>query len=160
MNALSLVSLVRWRINLFYWFTAPGAAVTRLSPDWREVDLELRPNWRNRNYVGTIFGGTLYSALDPIYMLMLIQNLGREYVVWDKSATIHFKKPGRTTLYAHFRLTEGQLQEIRAALESQRSIDRLFTVELVDSEGLVCVTAEKLIYMRKQHAADRSAAAR
>jgi acyl-coenzyme A thioesterase PaaI-like protein len=158
MNALSLVSLVRWRINLFYWFAAPGARVTRISPDWREVDLELRLNWRNRNYVGTIFGGTLYSAVDPIYMLMLIQNLGREYVVWDKSATIHFKKPGRTTLYARFRVTEEQLREIRGALESERSIDRVFAVDLVDSEGAVHVTAEKVIYIRKKQAATAAGA--
>jgi acyl-coenzyme A thioesterase PaaI-like protein len=153
MNALSLVSLVRWRINLFYWFAAPGARVTRISPDWREVDLQLRLNWRNRNYVGTIFGGTLYSALDPIYMLMLIRNLGSDYVVWDKAATITFKKPGRGTLYARFRLTQEQLHEIRSALEWQRSIDRILTVDLTDAEGTVHVTAEKVIYLRKKQAA-------
>jgi acyl-coenzyme A thioesterase PaaI-like protein len=158
MNALSLVSLVRWRINLFYWFAAPGARLTRLSPDWREVDLELRLNWRNRNYVGTIFGGTLYSALDPIYMLMLIRNLGSDYVVWDKSATIHFRKPGRSTLSARFRVTQEHLDEIRAALDSQRSIDRVFTVDLVDSEGTVHVTAEKLIYIRKKQGTSAASA--
>lgn len=158
MSALGPVDLARWRINLFYWFTAPGARVTRLTPDWHEVDVELRPNWRNRNYVGTIFGGTLYSALDPVYMIMLIKNLGREYVVWDKSATIRFKKPGRSTLYARFRITSQQLDEIRSVLQSQPSVDRTFTIDLVDAEGAVHVSVDKVIYARKKQAAGASAA--
>jgi hypothetical protein len=106
--------------------------------------------WRTRNYVGTIFGGSMYSAVDPIYMVMLIRRLGKDYVVWDKAASIKFKRPGRETLHARFVVTDGELAAIRAALETQRSIDRTYLIELKDSSGTVCATVEKLIYIRKQ----------
>jgi hypothetical protein len=100
--------------------------------------------------VGTIFGGSMYSAVDPIYMVMLIRRLGKDYLVWDKAASIQFKKPGRETLHARFVVKDGELAAIRAALETQRSIDRTYWIELKDSSGTVCATVEKLIYIRKR----------
>ena len=112
--------------------------------------LELPLSWRTRNYVGTIFGGSMYSAADPIYMLMLIHRLGPEYIVWDKAATIQFKKPGRATLHARFRILDDELAAIRASLSSQRSVDRTYTVDLMDGSGIVCATVEKIIYIRRR----------
>jgi hypothetical protein len=111
--------------------------------------LFLCPN-QSGTIVGTIFGGSMYSAVDPIYMVMLIRRLGKDYVVWDKAASIQFKKPGRETLHARFVVTDGELAAIRAALETQRSIDRTYLIELKDSSGTVCATVERLIYIRKR----------
>ena len=71
-----------------------------------EVRVKIPLNWKTRNGVGTIFGGSLYAAVDPIYMTMLIKLLGPDYLVWDKSAAIRFLKPGRGT--AVRRLQAGQ----------------------------------------------------
>lgn len=92
----------KWGFNLFpaYWCT--GARITYLADDFREVRVRLPLNWRTRNYVGTIFGGSMYAAVDPVYMIMLIHNLGPEYEVWDKAASIRFREPGRDTLRARF----------------------------------------------------------
>jgi len=114
------------------------------------VLLEIPLSWRTRNYVGTIFGGSIYSAVDPIYMLMLIRRLGPEFIVWDKSATIQFKKPGKETLHAKFVVSDEELARIRAALETQRSVDRSYTIDLKDRAGTVCATVEKLIYIRRR----------
>ena len=92
----------------------------------------------------------MYSAVDPIYMVMLIRRLGKDYVVWDKAASIQFKKQGRETLHARFVGTDRELAAMRAALETQRSIDRTYWIELKDSSGTVCATVEKLIYIRKR----------
>jgi uncharacterized protein YxjI len=83
-------------------------------------------------------------------MLMLIRRLGSDFVVWDKAATIQFKKPGRETLRARFVIDDQELMAIRSVLESQRSIDRTYVVELVDGSGTVCATVEKVIYIRKR----------
>lgn len=112
--------------------------------------LELPLSWRTRNYVGTIFGGSIYAAVDPIYMLMLIRRLGPEFVVWDKAASIEFKKPGRETLHARFVIGDDELAGIRAALDTQRSVDRNYLVELVDASGAVCAQVEKIIYIRRR----------
>ena len=92
----------------------------------------------------------MYAAVDPIYMLMLIRRLGPEFVVWDKAATIQFKKPGKETLHARFEIRDEELAAIRTALESQHSVDRTYVVELVDGSGTICATVEKLIYVRKR----------
>ena len=103
----------RWGFNLFPAYCATGARITYISRDFREVHVRLPLSWQTRNYVGTIFGGSMYAAVDPVYMLMLIKNLGPDYVVWDKSACINFKKPGRTPLFASFVLDEAELDANR-----------------------------------------------
>ncbi len=89
-----------------------------IAPDWSEIRLDVPLSWRTRNYVGTIFGGSMYASIDPIYMIMLIRRLGPEFVVWDKAATIQFKKPGRETLRARFMVSDEELAAIRTVLES------------------------------------------
>jgi uncharacterized protein DUF4442 len=139
---------MRWGFNLFPAFRGTGARVTYISGDFREMRVELPLNWRTRNYVGTIFGGSLYGAVDPHYMIMLIKILGPGYVVWDKAATIRFKKPGRGTLYARFVISEEEIATIRRLLETQPSIDRIYRAELTDADGVVHAEVEKTIYIR------------
>ncbi len=139
-----------WSFYAFGCYRGTGGRLKYIAEDWSEVRLELPLSWRTRNYVGTIFGGSLYSAVDPIYMLMLIRRLGSEFVVWDKAASIQFKKPGRETLHARFAIGDGELAAIRSALASQRSVDRTYVVELVDGSGTVCATVEKIIYIRRR----------
>jgi acyl-coenzyme A thioesterase PaaI-like protein len=141
---------MRWGFNLFPAFRGTGARVTYISGDFREVRVQLPLSWRTRNYVGTIFGGSLYGAVDPHYMIMLIKVLGHGYVVWDKAATIRFKKPGRGTLYACFRISEEETAEIRRLLETEASIDRVYRVDLTDADGVVHASIEKTIYIRRQ----------
>ena len=115
-----------------------------------EVLVKLPLNWRTRNYVGTIFGGSLYGAVDPVYMIMLMKVLGRDYVVWDKAASIRFRRPGRTTLFAHFLLTSELVAGIRTELETAEKLDRHFTVELKDAAGEVHAIIEKTVNVRKR----------
>jgi hypothetical protein len=82
-------------MNLWTPFLGAGIRVTRLQPDWKAVDVEMKLRFWNSNYVGTHFGGSLYAMTDPFYMLMLIENLGHDYIVWDKSASVRFRQPGR-----------------------------------------------------------------
>jgi Domain of unknown function (DUF4442) len=120
--------------------------------DFREVRIRLPLNWRTRNYVGTIYGGSIYGAVDPIYMLMLIRVLGRDYLVWDKAATIRFRRPGRTTLYATFLVPDDLVDGIRNELETADKLDRLFTIELKDAGGEVHAIIEKTVHVRRRAA--------
>jgi len=139
-----------WSFYFFACYRGTGARLRYIAADWSEVRLDISLSWRTRNYVGTIFGGSIYAAVDPIYMIMLIRRLGPEFVVWDKAAKIQFKKPGRETLHARFAVTDEELAAIRAELDLQRSADRTYIVELVDGSGTICATVEKLIYVRKR----------
>jgi len=138
-----------WSFYVFGCYRGTGGRLKYIAEDWSEVRLDLPLSWRTRNYVGTIFGGSIYSVVDPIYMLMLIHRLGSDFVVWDKSASIQFKKPGRETLHATFLISDEELAAICGELESQRSVDRSYTVDLVDGSGAVCANVEKTIYIRR-----------
>jgi len=92
----------------------------------------------------------MYAAVDPIYMIMLMRLLGRDYVVWDKTASIRFRKPGRNTLRATFRIDDTELEAIRAATAAGESVDRTYNVDLIDAEGTVAASIEKVIYVRKK----------
>src|SRR5687767_14633761 len=124
--------LDRWKFNLFPAYRGSGARVVYLADDYREMRVKIPLSWRTRNYVGTIYGGSMYAGIDPIYMLMLIKTLGKNYVVWDKAAKIRFKRPGREALYADFLLSAEELDEIKTLLETHKSIDRIYNVELKD----------------------------
>ena len=151
MNPLMKRHLRRW-MNLWPPFLGAGIRVTRLDPDWRAVDVEMKLRFWNRNYVGTHYGGSLYSMTDPFYMLMLIENLGREYIVWDKSASIRFRRPGRGRVIAQFRLNEEQIVDIRRQLESVGKIEPTFAVEVKDDSGEVIAIVEKTVQVRRKQA--------
>jgi acyl-coenzyme A thioesterase PaaI-like protein len=141
---------LRWGFNLFPAFRGTGARVTYIASDFREARVRLPLSWRTRNYVGTIFGGSLYGAVDPMYMIMLIKILGPDYTVWDKVATIRFVKPGRSTLSARFVIEEEEIRTIRHLLETSSSIDRVYRVDLTDAAGVVHAEVEKTIYIRRK----------
>jgi acyl-coenzyme A thioesterase PaaI-like protein len=137
-----------WLRHIGWWPPLLGAGIklTRLDKDLREADVEMRLTRWNKNYVGVHFGGSLFAMTDPFYMLMLAANLGREYVVWDKAASIRFKKPGVGRVRAEFRLSEEKLAEIRAALDAEGRYDARFVVEIKDDAGGVVAEVERVIY--------------
>jgi acyl-coenzyme A thioesterase PaaI-like protein len=140
--------LARWGFNWFPAYRGVGARIEYVASDWKEVRIRLPLSWRTRNYVGTIFGGSLYGAVDPIYMIMLIKVLGPDYVVWDKAATIRFKKPGRSTLRATFRLEDAELDALRADVLRDGRTERTYVVELKDGDGNVCMSCDKLLTVK------------
>lgn len=143
--------LFRLFFNFWPCYRGTGGRVTFIAADWSEVRVRLPLSWRTRNYVGTIYGGSIYAAVDPFYMLMLIHRLGPGYEVWDKAATVRFRKPGRTTLDARMAIPEGEEAAIREALEGARSVDRTYRVELVDKDGVVHAEVDKVVYVRLRY---------
>lgn len=146
---------LRWKFNFFPAYRGTGGRVEYIAHDFSEVRIRLPLNWRTRNYVGTIFGGSIYGAVDPMYMVMLIRMLGRDYVVWDKAARIRFRRPGKTTLFAKFAIGLEELEAIKTELKDRKSLERIYQVELVDKDGKVHAEVEKTIYIARK---DREAA--
>ncbi|MBK6749327.1 MAG: DUF4442 domain-containing protein [Acidobacteria bacterium] len=140
----------RWMFNFFPAYRGTGGRVAYIADDFHEVRVKLPLNWRTRNYVGTIYGGSIYASVDPIYMLMLIHILGDDYVVWDKAAKIRFKKPGKDTLYVDFQLSSDEIVEIKKLAETERSVDRIYKLELKDKNGVVHAFIEKTLYIAKK----------
>ena len=140
-----------WRrgFNLLPAYRGTGARVDHIGADWRYVRIRVPFNWRTRNAVGTIFGGSLYGAIDPVYMTMLRRALGDGFTVWDKSAALEFLEPGRDTLYAEFSLGDDEVETLREELGPGESTDRRYLVSLVDDDGTVHAACEKTLYVRR-----------
>jgi len=141
---------MRWIFNLYPPFLGAGIRVKRLQADWKEVDVEMKLHFWNANYVGTHFGGSLYSMTDPFYMLMLIENLGHDYIVWDKAASVRFRRPGKGKMVARFRLSDEQIEGIRQGLETQAKVEPTFAVEVTDETGAVVAEVQKVLHVRKK----------
>ena len=141
---------LRRAVNLWPPFLGAGIRVTHVARDMKAIDVEMKLRWWNANYVGTHFGGSLFAMTDAFYMLMLMANLGRDYIVWDKAASIRYRKPGRSTVHAEFRLTEAQLDDIRGKLKTLPKYEPTFTVEVKDEQGTVIAEIEKLLHIKRR----------
>jgi len=154
----------RQGFNFWPCIRGSGGRVTHLAPDFTRITVRLPLNWRTRNAVGTIFGGSMFAATDPMYMLMLQRLLGRGYIVWDKGSAIRFKRPASRTLFAHFHVTPAMLAQVREAVATHGEADFTWPVRLEDANGIVhaeidrtLYVADKAFYKRKQEARNASA---
>lgn len=139
-------------LNLWPPYLGAGVRMKRIDRDLRAVDVEMKLRFWNSNYVGSHFGGSLFSMVDPFYMLMLIENLGRDYIVWDKSATIRFRRPAKGTVRAEFRLNDAQLDDIRQKLQTQEKYEPVYAIEIKDASGTVVAEVEKTLHIRRRPA--------
>lgn len=137
-------------LNFWPPFLFTGIHVAEIGDDWRNARVELRMRPWNRNYVGSLFGGSLFAMTDPFWMLMAMHALGRDYIVWDKAGAIEFLKPGRGTVTAQFRLDDAALDEIRAATADGDKYLRWFDVDVSDADGDVVANVRKQLYVRRK----------
>jgi len=142
--------ILRFLLNLYGPFLGAGVKVTRVGDDWKHIRVSMKLRFYNRNVVGTHFGGSLYSMADPHYMLMLMNLLGPEYIVWDKSASIDFLRPGNGTVYADCTIAEDELQAIREQTREGKPCSPEFSVKVVNAQGKAVARIRKVLYVRRK----------
>lgn len=142
--------LLRKFINLWPPLLFAGIRVKASDENFQHFEVELKLRWWNRNSVGTQFGGSLFAMTDPFYMMMLSQNLGPDYIVWDKAADIDFIAPGRGTVRAKFHVAPEKLTEIRAATADGAKCLPVFDVEITDKSGAIIARVRRVLYVRKK----------
>ncbi len=127
-------TLFKYGFNLSPMYRRSTGRVVSVSDDLLNVKIKLSLNYKNRNYVNSIFGGSMFSAVDPIPMVQLINIIGDDYVVWDKSAEIFFKKPAKQNLYASFSYTEEEIENIKKRVSEENEIEITKITKLVDAK--------------------------
>jgi hypothetical protein len=135
-----------------FWppFWGMNIRVTEANEDLTRMTVEMGLHFWNKNYVGTQFGGALYAMVDPFYMLMFIENLGPDYIVWDKAAHIQFKKPGRGKVRATFELTQEQIAAAKKAADENPKVEPVFNVQILNEIGEVVAEVEKTLYIKRK----------
>ena len=142
--------LFKLLINFYPPYLFTGIKIAHISPDYREITVQMKLHFYNRNYVGTHFGGSLFSMTDPFLMLMIINNLGKDYLVWDQKSTINFLKPGKGTVKAEFKITEELIKEIKENTSEQKKYFPQFETDITDEKGIVVAKVTKTIYVRSK----------
>jgi acyl-coenzyme A thioesterase PaaI-like protein len=143
--------IFRRLMNLWPPFLGAGVKVTDISDDWQNVDVEMKLHKWNKNYVGTHYGGSIFSMTDPFYAMIVIKNLGKDYIVWDKASEIKFKKPGKGVISAHFNISAEKLKELKKLADTQDKVEPTFIVEVKDEKGDVVAEVSKTLYIRNKN---------
>ena len=139
-------------MNLWAPFIGSGIRVLAISPDSLSVDVVLKRRFWNQGPNGSQFGGSLFAMTDPFYPLLLSLNLGTSYIIWDKAASIRYRRPGMTDVFCHFALTAERLKEIRDTVDRNGTHDATFSIDIIDKANNVVATAERTIYIATRHA--------
>lgn len=140
----------RRMVNWWPPYLFSGVRLLELADDWSSARVRLRLRFFNRNYVGTHFGGSLFAMSDPFWMLLVMNSLGREYVVWDKAAEIDFVSPGRGDVFAEFKLTQDRLEEIRELTRDGDKALVWFENEVAAADGTIVARVRKQLYVRRK----------
>lgn len=146
----TIPAVSKFMINHYSPYRGAGIAIETIDLDNYFIRIKMPLTRKNRNIVGTHFGGSLYSMVDPFYMLILMHHLGHKYIVWDKSASINFLSPGRSTVYADIKLSAKEIIEIKQLAENHEPILRHYTLNIVDETGNRIAEVEKVLYIRRK----------
>ncbi|KYG62442.1 hypothetical protein AZI86_16550 [Bdellovibrio bacteriovorus] len=134
-------------MNMYPMFFGTGGKITFLSADYKKAVVRLKLNMWTYNYVGTIFGGSQFAALDPFHMVLLLKIIGPEYVVLDKAGSIQFKKPGRGKITATIEYADQEIEDIKARAKAEGKFELVRTTNWVDEDGQVISTLQKTLYI-------------
>lgn len=141
-------AVLRRAMNLWPPFRFAGIRVREISPDWRRARVELLRRTSNRNFVGTQFGGSMFAMTDPFWMILVMQQLGPDYVVWDKAGEIEFVRPGRTALHADFEVTDDLLDDLRTRAADGSKVLHWCETDVLGTDGEVVARVRKQLYVR------------
>lgn len=137
-------------LNIYGPYFGAGVKVEHISSDWKQIRVSMKLRWYNRNIFGIHFGGSLYSMADPHFVIMLMNLLGSNYLVLDKSATINFLRPAKGKVFATFEITDDELEIIRLQTDKKRKSLPEFTTTIVDENQRTIARIYKVLYVRKK----------
>lgn len=145
------LKLITKLINYYPPYLGSGITVKSVNEDFTIISTQLKMHWFNRNAVGTHYGGSLYSMCDPFYMFILMEHLGKDYIVWDKAASINFVKAEKNTVTATFEISKEKIAEIKAYVDQNGKGNFTFNTTIVNEQGTLIAEVQKVVYVRNKH---------
>lgn len=140
-------TIYKYGFNWSPMYRRTTAKLIEVSDDLHKVVITLKPNWKNRNFVGTIFGGSMLAATDPIYMIQLMKILGDDYVVWDKSVEAYYRKPAKSKIFGEFIFSPEEITKIKDNVTNTNEINIVKTMSLLDEKQNIIATFNKTLYI-------------
>lgn len=145
---ISKKNIFKYGFNFSPMYRRTTGRICEISDDLHNIKIRIKLSYKNSNYVGSIFGGSMLSATDPIFMIQLFNILGDAYIVWDKAAAIRFKKPARETCFVNFEFTKAEINKIKKDVEANNEIDVIKNIKITnENESIVFAEVSKTIYV-------------
>ncbi len=146
----TIPAISKFLFNRYAPYRGAGIEIDKVDLANYHIRIKMPLTRKNQNIVGVHFGGSLYSMVEPFYMLILMHHLGSKYIVWDKSASIHFLSPGRGTVYADIRLDSTEIDRIKQLAENHEPVYRNYRLNIFDESGVRIAEVEKIVYIRRK----------
>ena len=141
-------TIFKYGFNVSPMYKRSTGKLIEVSDDLLHVKVKIPISYKNKNYVGSIFGGSLFSATDPVLMIQLMQILGNDFVVWDKNASIQFKRPAKENAFANFDLTQDEIESIKKRVLEEKELDLVKEISITNKDkSTVFATVSKTIYI-------------
>ena len=145
---ISKSKVMKYGFNLSPMYRRTSAKVTYISEDFSKIQIKLPYSYKNANYVNTIFGGSMFAAVDPFPMTQLMNLIGDDYVIWDKAAEIFFRRPAKEDLYAEFTYSIEELDEIKQKAKANNEFEIIKTTQLTNKDkSIVFCEVRKKVYI-------------
>ena len=147
---------MHWGFNVFPAFRGTGGRLVSVSPDFLTITARLRYNWRTKNIMGSVYGGSLFAVTDGPHPIILMAALGPESVVLDKAASIRYRKPAYEDLTVKFHFSPQEILEIEHRLQQEKELEYLVKMDLTGNDGSVFATVERTLYVTtRQYMAEK-----
>ncbi|AFU02935.1 PaaI family thioesterase [Nocardia brasiliensis] len=147
--------LMKWWLNIWPPLLFSGIRVTEIADDWTTATIRLKVNRLNQNIMGAAFGGSLSAMTGPLFMVLLMQQIGPEYRVWDTEGTIKFIRPGKGTLTSRVTVPPAVVEQIRNETADGAKSLTWFETEIIDAGGATVAVAHRQVYARKKPAPEK-----
>ncbi|RFZ94332.1 DUF4442 domain-containing protein [Mucilaginibacter conchicola] len=125
--------------------------VQRFHNGFKGVEVKVFKSFFNKNYNGTIFGGTIFAAADPFLPVLfdrILYSPDRKLRIWSKSSRIDFLKPANSTLKFSIVIDDHHIKEALEILETIGKYEKTFLVDIFNADGEVCASLQNEVYIR------------
>lgn len=137
---------IRFGMNIWPCIWCAGGKINFISGDFKELHVSIKRNIRTWNRVGTVYGGSIYSSVDPFFMLMLMEILGKDYIVWDKGASVKFVRPIIEKVKCRFLIDETTIETIKQKVKDEGEYSFELPLKYEDEAGTVYAVFNKTMY--------------
>ena len=143
---------LKWLLRIYPPFFFQRIWIKKIHADFKQADIRISKSFLNMNGNKSIFGGTIFSSIDPIHTLLLDQILKQKgipkTVAWLKSANISYLKPAKKHLSFSVRLHDEDINAALTEVKLQGKVVKTFVIDIVDVDGLLCAQSNNEIYIR------------
>ncbi|MEB0260760.1 MULTISPECIES: DUF4442 domain-containing protein [unclassified Mucilaginibacter] len=141
----------KWIMRLYPPLLFQRICVVGFDKGFKGVRVKVFKSLFNKNYNGSIFGGTIFAAADPFYPVLfdrILKAPGSRFRIWSKSSRIDFLKPALSSLSFHIILTDADIEQALHALNTTGKYENAFPVEIYNTSNEVCAQLMNEVYIR------------